>query len=74
MGRYMREHLPKGYRLHWTGDRYEHRCPVAIVHKRFGFSPALREGHKICSLCGEDVSECVTSKDRMAYSIKTPTG
>jgi hypothetical protein len=58
MGRYMREHLPKGCRLHWTGDRYEHRCPVAIAHKRFGFSPALREGRRICSICGEDVSEC----------------
>lgn len=50
--------FPDSCHLTWTGDRYEHACPVALSHKRFGFSPGLRVGKKLCGLCGVDASEC----------------
>jgi hypothetical protein len=56
-GLYARENFPAGCRLHWTGRGYEQRCPVAIAHKRFGFSIGF-VGNRMCGICGEDVSEC----------------
>jgi hypothetical protein len=58
MGRYARERFPEGCQLEWLGDRYEHRCPVALAHKRMGFSPGMVIRRRICSLCSADVSEC----------------
>lgn len=58
MGRDVRLRFPGGCTLTWSVGRYEHRCPVEIVHKRFGFSPTLIAGEKLCTICGTDISEC----------------
>lgn len=58
MGRTAREQFGEDCHLVWTGSGYEQRCPVAIAHKRFGNSPELIVSKKICSLCGDDASEC----------------
>jgi len=65
MGKRVHELFPDGCHLEWTGERYEHRCPVRIVHKRFGFSPSFRVGKQICRICGEDASECPHLRDRL---------
>lgn len=56
-GRYTRENNPSGCELGWTGSGYEHRCPVAIAHKRIGFSIGFT-GQRFCSICDADLSEC----------------
>ena len=56
-GRWVRENLAEGCSLNWTGTGYEQRCPVSLAHRRFGFSIGFT-GDRICSLCGDDVSEC----------------
>jgi len=56
--------FPAGCRLTWTGSAYEQRCPVAISHKRFGFSPGMLVGRRTCSLCGQDASECEHLRNR----------
>lgn len=46
-----------GCQLARSGNEYCQRCPVALAHNRIGMSiggTAVR----ICSLCGEDFSEC----------------
>lgn len=46
-----------GCQLARSGTEYRQRCPVALAHNRIGMSiggTAVR----ICSLCGEDFSEC----------------
>lgn len=58
MGKFARENFPEDCQLHWDGKTYEHRCPVALAHKRFGFSVGLIVSKKTCSLCGQDSSEC----------------
>lgn len=68
MGRSVRERFPDGCILAWTGAQYEHRCPVALSHKRFGFSPGMVVGKRVCSICGEDASECEHLRDR-DYSV-----
>ena len=57
-GRAVRQRFPRTCILTWTGERYEHRCPVRLAHKRFGFSPGFIIGKKICSICGQDATEC----------------
>lgn len=46
-----------GCSLPFDGKRYQRRCPIDIAHKRFGFSVGYT-ATAICSICGEDVSEC----------------
>ncbi|HWL37496.1 MAG TPA: hypothetical protein VNQ77_15025 [Frankiaceae bacterium] len=41
-----------------TGTSYKQTCPVALGHNRIGFSVGGTARVRICSLCGEDVSEC----------------
>jgi hypothetical protein len=55
-GRWVREAF--GCSLHQEGEHYEQRCPVAVVHKRLGFSPEImvREWH--CSICNRPPEEC----------------
>lgn len=46
-----------GCHLARSGTEYRQRCPVALAHNRIGMSiggTAVR----VCSLCGEDFSEC----------------
>jgi hypothetical protein len=56
-GRFAREHFASGCEATWTGSRYELRCPVAIAHKRFGFSVGFT-GKRLCSICRDDLSTC----------------
>ena len=55
-GRWVR--VTFGCTLHQEGEHYEQRCPVAVVHKRLGFSPEIvvREWH--CSICNQPPQEC----------------
>lgn len=69
MGRFAREHHPSGCRLHLGDEQYEHRCPVALSHKRFGFSPGLVIRRFACSLCGEDVADCPHRPGRL-YRVR----
>jgi hypothetical protein len=43
-----------GCHLHYENGRYEHRCPVAIGHKRIGMSVGLKNVRRICSVCGQE--------------------
>jgi hypothetical protein len=52
-----------GCSLASDGKRYERRCAIDIAHKRFGFSVAYT-ATAICSICGEDVSECPHLSDK----------
>jgi hypothetical protein len=47
-----------GCNLYWTGSGYEQRCPVAIAHKRIGFSPEIALEGFDCTICGADAEEC----------------
>lgn len=47
-----------GCNLHWTGSGYEQRCPVAIAHKRIGFSPEIVLDGFDCTICGVDAETC----------------
>jgi hypothetical protein len=58
LGRQTRERFRLGCRLDFTAGRYEHHCPVAIAHKRLGFSISFIAKRKECSICGGDFSEC----------------
>jgi hypothetical protein len=78
MGEFRRETLPGECSLHWTGAGYENRCPVAIAHKRFGFSIGMVVPRKECSLCSQDISECPHLPGRL-YRVRggvdgSPTG
>jgi hypothetical protein len=78
MGRFARERFPAGCHLEWVGNRYEHRCPVALAHKRMGFSPGMIVRRRICSLCSVEVSECPHFPDHW-YRVRggteaSPTG
>jgi hypothetical protein len=57
LGRICRERFPTGCRFAEVDDDFEQRCPAALVHSRLGVSPAI-VGNAICSLCGDDISEC----------------
>jgi hypothetical protein len=67
-GRYVRDHFPEGCVLTWTGSGYVHECPVPIAHKRFGFSVGMRVGRRDCSVCGQDISECI-HRSRSRYTV-----
>jgi len=61
MGRWTRRNF--GCWLHFDGSSYKHRCPVRIAHKRIGNSIGFT-AQRICSLCGEDLSECPHRRGR----------
>lgn len=46
-----------GCHLHLENGAYSQRCPVALGHNRIGLSVG-GAAKRICSLCGEDISEC----------------
>jgi hypothetical protein len=52
-----------GCSIHFDGKRYEQRCQIDIAHRRFGFSVGYT-ATAICSICGEDVSECPHLPDK----------
>lgn len=61
IGRWTRQRF--GCSIHFDGKRYERRCQIDIAHKRFGFSVGYT-ATAICSICGEDVSECPHLPDK----------
>jgi hypothetical protein len=46
-----------GCNLKRSGTEYQQTCPVALAHNRLGFSVG-GYATRICSLCGNDLSEC----------------
>ncbi|MGC2206910.1 MAG: hypothetical protein WA724_03535 [Candidatus Dormiibacterota bacterium] len=46
-----------GCNLERSGTEYRQTCPVALAHNRLGFSIG-GYATRICSLCGNDLSEC----------------
>lgn len=66
MGRWTRRNF--GCSLDFDGSSYSHRCPVAIAHKRIGNSIGFI-AQRVCSLCGEDLSECPHRRGR-AYWVR----
>jgi hypothetical protein len=46
-----------GCKLEFDGSTYFETCPIQMAHRRMGMSPAF-VGTRICSICGEDLSEC----------------
>jgi hypothetical protein len=47
-----------GCHLERNGNAYRQTCPVALGHNRIGLSVGGRASRRVCSLCGDDVSEC----------------
>jgi hypothetical protein len=67
IGKWTREQF--GCWLNFDGGRYTLRCPLAIAHKRIGLSAGYTAAALICSICGDDVSECPHLLDR-AYWVR----
>jgi hypothetical protein len=55
-----------GCELHFADGRYELRCPIAVAHKRVGFSPGFT-ALRLCSICAEDLSECPHLRGRLYW-------
>ncbi|MDW4916433.1 hypothetical protein [Streptomyces californicus] len=53
IGRWKRKSL--GCSLHFDGKEYVQRCPVAIAHKKMGFSIGFT-ATRMCSLCRHDLA------------------
>jgi hypothetical protein len=61
IGKWRRKEL--GCWLDYGAGRYRQVCPIAIAHKRIGFSIGfIAKRH--CSICGEDLSECPHDRSR----------
>lgn len=59
--------------LSFEGGTYYQTCPVAIAHKRMGLSIGFTARVAICSICGEDMSECIHRADRL-YEVPGGAG
>jgi hypothetical protein len=66
IGRWTRQNI--GCHLDFDGERYRQTCPIAIAHKRLGFSVGFI-GPRACSICGGDLSECSHVRGR-AYWVR----
>jgi hypothetical protein len=64
IGRWTRRNL--GCELDFVGSGYQLRCPIAIAHKRFGFSIGFT-ARRICSVYGQDLSECEHVRHRLYW-------
>jgi hypothetical protein len=69
IGKYALDEFAEDCHLEWTRSRYEHTCPVAVAHKRFGFSPGMIVEEITCSLCGQDAAECAHLSDHI-YRVR----
>jgi hypothetical protein len=69
IGRWTRRNL--GCELEFTGSGYKLRCPIAIAHKRIGFSIGFT-AQRICSLCDQDLSECEHVQHRLYWTRGGP--
>ncbi|HEV7938542.1 MAG TPA: hypothetical protein VGP18_11030 [Solirubrobacteraceae bacterium] len=57
--------------LEREGETYQQTCPVALAHNRIGFRVG-GTATRICSLCGDDFSECEQSRNHpYAFTVGT---
>lgn len=70
-GRWVRENI--GCKLTFEKGQYYQRCPVAIAHKKVGLSIEYTTNMKMCSICGEDLAECIHDK-RELYEVPGGVG
>lgn len=65
-GRWVHETF--GCHVERVGHEYRQVCPVALGHNRIGLSIGGHAAVRVCSLCGEDISEC-EHLPRSAYLV-----
>ncbi|MEE6257984.1 HK97 family phage prohead protease [Plantactinospora sonchi] len=70
-GRWVRETF--GCRLAFEDGVYYQRCPVAIAHKRVGMSIGFTARQTVCSICGDDISEC-DHRSNLLYEVQGGVG
>lgn len=70
-GRWVRETF--GCYLAFEHRTYYQRCPVAIAHKRIGMSVGFTARTVLCSICGDDVSDCPHRSDTL-YEVRGGVG
>jgi hypothetical protein len=70
IGRYTRTTF--GCQIPFENGSYSHRCPIRIAHKRMGASVGYI-ATPICSICGEDLSECPHRQGR-TYWVRGGVG
>ena len=58
MGRFQRERYQVQCSVEEESGSFQVKCPIAIAHKRFGFSVAMKARTYLCSLCGEAYASC----------------
>ena len=71
IGRWTRKRF--GCALEFDGEKYARTCPIDIAHKRMGFSIGFT-GKRVCSVCGEDLSECPHRRGRSYWVRGGPRG
>jgi hypothetical protein len=58
--------------LDWNGTDYTTKCPVKIADERWGSSPGF-VARRWCSICYQDLSECLHRHDRLYWVTGGPT-
>jgi hypothetical protein len=71
IGRWTRETF--GCQLDREGTQYSTSCPVMLADKRIGFSVGV-VARVVCSICGENLSECSHRRSRLYWVRGGPTG
>lgn len=64
IGRWTRSQF--GCQLEFDGTTYFETCPIQMAHRRMGMSAAFI-GTRICTICGEDLSECEHVRGRSCW-------
>jgi hypothetical protein len=70
IGRWTRETF--GCQLDCEGTKYSTSCPVMLAGKRIGFSVGVA-ARVMCSICGENLSECSHRRSRLYWVRGGPT-
>jgi hypothetical protein len=70
IGRWTRETF--GCQLDREGAKYSTSCPVMLADKRVGFSVGV-VARVVCSICGENLSECSHRRSRLYWVRGGPT-
>jgi hypothetical protein len=70
IGRWTRENI--GCQLNCEGSNYSTSCPVLLADKRFGLSVGI-VARVVCSICGENLSECSHRRSRLYWVKGGPT-
>ncbi len=67
-GRWTRETF--GCALSFEDGHYGQTCPVAIAHKRIGFSVGMLVTNRICAICGDKFPDCCTHRAGLVYQVE----